>query len=84
MWLTGEKWAGVIPTIFFEEEKCGCWLRILCSSSADIKWHLLGFTFLIGFNAGAAYSNEHQNIKQNDSQQKINYIKRKKVNENNN
>jgi hypothetical protein len=75
MWLTGEKWAGVIPTVFFKEEKCGCWLRILCSSSADIKWHLLGFTFLIGFKAGAAYSNEHQKDSKKDSQERINYIK---------
>jgi hypothetical protein len=48
----------MFPTVVLIEDKCGCWLRILFSSSGDIKWHLLGFTFLSGFNVGAAHSTE--------------------------
>jgi hypothetical protein len=38
----------------------GCWLKIFASSSADNKWHILAFTFINGFIAGATHNNEHQ------------------------
>jgi hypothetical protein len=40
-------------------EHRGRCVRILISSSTDIKSHILAFTFFIGFNAGAVKKIEH-------------------------